>query len=160
MEADVNWTGFEALAGIWLLAVLVALQWLHARARFRQAILTLFIGTALFVTVTLFFFINRIEAYTQRAAIEFYKDLEGEDAVVVPLYFKSYAHLFYTRKQPHLPSVERHKEWLLHGDVDLPVYAISKITAEEEVLAIGTLEEIRRKNGFIFWRRIPAMDAE
>ena len=129
LDADVHWTGFEALAGVWLLGVLLAAHHLHGRRLIRQSILTLFIGTAFFVTITLYFFISRIEAYSQRAAIEFFKDRQGEAAYVVPLYYKTYAHLYYTRKRPPHDPRAHDRDWLLNGDVDQPVYAICKITA-------------------------------
>ena len=154
LDADVKWTGFEALAGFWLLGVLIASHWLHAKSLFKQSILTLFIGSGLFVTITLYFFINRIEGYSQRAAIEFYESLQGEKAYAITKNFKSYAHLFYTRKAPVTDLRSHDQKWLLEGEVDRPVYVVSKVTAEEEVLAVGTLEEIYRKNGFIFWQRI------
>ena len=158
LDAEVQWTGFEALAGFWLLGVLIVSHWLHARALFKQSILTLFIGSALFVTITLYFFINRIEGYSQRAAIEFYEQRQGEESYTIPLFFKSYAHLFYTRKQPPIHSKANDEQRLKHGEVNVSVYGVSKITAEEEVIAIGNFEEIGRKNGFIFWRRKTAED--
>jgi 4-amino-4-deoxy-L-arabinose transferase-like glycosyltransferase len=153
LEADVSWTGVEMLAGLWLLGALLAAHVLHARGRHRWSIITLFAGSALFVTLALFFFINRIEAYSQRAAIEFHKARQGEQAYVITKGFKSYAHLFYTRKPPVSDPRAHDEQWLLHGEVDRPVYVVSKITSEEEVRAIGTFEELYRSNGFIFWRR-------
>jgi hypothetical protein len=160
LDADVKWTGREAIAGFWLFGILIAAHFLHARSKFKQSILTLFIGSALFVTITLYFFINRIEAYSQRAAIEFYEKLQGEKAYAITKDFKSYAHLFYTRKQPVSDPRAHDEDWLLHGDVDRPVYVVSKITSEKEVRSIGSLEEIYRKNGFIFWKRIEAGHSE
>ena len=153
LEADVRWTGFEALAGVWLLGVLIAAHVLHGRSLFRQSILTLFIGSALFVTITLYFFINRIEAYSQRAAIEFFKERQKEEAYVITIGYKSYAHLYYTMKPPVIDPRAHDREWLLHGEVDRSVYAVSKITSVDEVLAIGTFEELYRRNGFVFWQR-------
>ena len=56
---------------------------------------------------------NRIEGYSQRAAIEFYKSNSGEDCYVQPLGFKSYAHLFYGDKQPQQNPLSYDKEWLV-----------------------------------------------
>ena len=115
----------------------------------------LFGGTALFITTTLYFFINRIEGYSQRAAIEFYEARQGEDCYVITKNFKSYAQLFYTRK-PAVEDPRAHdEEWLLNGDIDRPVYVVCKITNMEEVSAIPTLHEIGRKNGFVFFQRLP-----
>jgi len=153
LEADVAWTGLEALAGVFLLAALVAGHRLHGKGRYREAVLAVFGGGALFVTLTLFFFINRIEGYSQRAAIEFFKERQGEECHVVTWNYKSYAHLFYTRKPPVNDPRAHDGEWLLHGAVDRPVYVVCKVTSADEVAAIPTLKELYRKNGFVFFKR-------
>jgi hypothetical protein len=153
LEADVAWTGFEALAGVFLLAALVGGHWLHGKGRYRQAVLAVFGGGALFVTLTLFFFINRIEGYSQRAAIEFFKDRQGEECHLIVRNYKSYAHLFYARKSPVTDLRAWDEEWLLQGAIGRPVYVVCKVTSAEEVAAIPTLKELYRKNGFVFFKR-------
>lgn len=155
LHADVQWTGLESLAGILLGGVLLCLLALNRRGRVRQALLVLFGGTAIFITTALYFFIDRIEGYSQRAAIEFYEARQGERCYVITKEFKSYAHLFYTRKPPVSDPGAHDEEWLLHGAIDRPVYVVCKITAVEEVSAIPTLREIGRKNGFVFFQRLP-----
>ena len=155
LDADVKWTGLEALAGALLLASLLYGHVLHGKARYRESILAVFGGTALFVTVTLFFFINRIEGYSQHAAIEFFKERKGEPCYVITKNYKSYAHLFYTAKAPVNDPRSHDEEWLLYGDIDRPVYVVCKITAAEEVSGITTLTELHRKNGFVFFKRTP-----
>jgi hypothetical protein len=54
---------------------------------------SIFGGTALFITTTLYFFINRIEGYSQRAAIEFFEEQQGETCYVITKNYKSYAQL-------------------------------------------------------------------
>jgi 4-amino-4-deoxy-L-arabinose transferase-like glycosyltransferase len=155
LDAAVHWTGVEALAGALLLAVLITAHVLHGRSRVRQSLVLLFAGTVLFITTTLYFFINRIEGYSQRAAIEFFEARQGEDCYVITKNYKSYAHLFYTRK-PTVTDPRAHDEqWLLSGDIDRPVYVVCKITSVAEVSAIPTLREIGRKNGFVFFQRTP-----
>ncbi len=155
LDAAVHWTGVEALAGAILLAVLITAHVLHGRSRVRQSLVLLFAGTALFITTTLYFFINRIEGYSQRAAIEFFEARQGEDCYVITKNYKSYAHLFYTRKPPVTDPRAHDEQWLLSGDIDRPVYVVCKITSVAEVGAIPTLHEIGRKNGFVFFQRTP-----
>lgn len=155
LDAAVHWTGVEALAGALLLAVLFTAHVLHGRSRVRQSLVLLFAGTALFITTTLYFFINRIEGYSQRAAIEFFEARQGEDCYVITKNYKSYAHLFYTRKPTVTDPRARDEQWLLSGDIDRPVYVVCKITSVAEVGAIPTLHEIGRKNGFVFFQRTP-----
>ena len=151
LEADVRWTGLEALAGALLMAALLTGHVLHGKGRFREAVLVVFGGTALFVTTTLFFFINRIEGYSQRAAVEFFADKADEHCWLITKNYKSYVPEFYGRMTEPRPA----KEDLLHGPIDRPVYLSCKITAVAEVEALGTFTELYRKNGFVFWVREP-----
>lgn len=155
LDADVRWTGLEVLAGALLLGALLTAKWFHKRQRAREAVVVLFGGSALFVTVALFFFINRIEGYSQAAAIEFFKERQGEKCYVITKNYKSYAQLYYSAKPVVNDQRSRDEEWLLHGAIDRPVYVVCKITAAAEVGEISTLEELYRKNGFVFYKRSP-----
>ncbi|MBK7102368.1 MAG: glycosyltransferase family 39 protein [Flavobacteriales bacterium] len=155
LDADVHWSGIEAMAGVLLLAALAVAHWLHGRAQFRQSIVAIFGGTALFITTALYFFINRIEGYSQRAAIEFFEEQQGETCYVITKNYKSYAQLFYTRKEPVTDPRAHDEEWLLYGDIGRPVYVVCKITSADDVGSIRTLTEIQRKNGFVFFKRDP-----
>ncbi len=155
LEADVHWTGLEAIAGLLLLGALLTGHTLHGQGKYRTALLTVFTGGALFVTSTLFFFITNIEGYSQRAAIDFFEQRQGERCYVITQGYKSYAHLFYTRKPPVTDPRAHDEEWLLYGDIDRPVYVVCKITSVEEVGAVRTLQEVGRKNGFVFYVRRP-----
>lgn len=153
LEAEVNWTGLEMIPGIWLVLILfLSIKWMQKRSKFRKAVLTLFGGIAIFVTLALFFSINNIEAYSQRAAIEFFESKADEDCYIVPFGYKSYGHLFYAKKRLDKNPKTRNWEWLLK-EADKPVYVISKIQKLEELSKIKELEEIGRKNGFIFFKR-------
>lgn len=152
LDAQVHWTGWEALAGVLLLAALVAAHFLHGARRYRSGVLVTFAGGALFVTATLYAFINNIEAYSQRAAITFFTERQGERCHLATKDYKSYAPWFYGRTTGPTPP----EEVLFHGPVDRPVYLSCKVTSVEAVQALGTFTEIGRSNGFVFWRRDPA----
>lgn len=160
LDADVVWTGVEALAGIWMAVVLFFGHRYFSSGDFKRGLPVVFGGTALFVTITLFFFINNVEGYSQRAAVEFFEARAKDTADGHLNYarnrnYRSYAQLFYTRKQPPPDERAYSEDWLFHGDIDRPVYLVAKITSEEDVHAIGTFTELYRKNGFIFYRRDP-----
>jgi 4-amino-4-deoxy-L-arabinose transferase-like glycosyltransferase len=152
MDAQVHWTGFEIIPGLFLFALL-----LYSLPKFRSdawtAFRLLFLGTGVFVMLTLIFFIKRIEGYSQRAAIEFCEKRVGEDCYVITDGYKSYVHLFYTRKPKVTNPKSWDKEWLLHGEIDKDVYAITKIDRTEELESIPEFKEIGRKNGFVFYKR-------
>ncbi|MCB0697979.1 MAG: hypothetical protein KDC07_11475, partial [Chitinophagaceae bacterium] len=92
-------------------------------------------------------------AYSQRAAIEFFESLEGKDVYVKVLGYKSYAHLFYTKRMPQANPNHYNEEWLLYGDVDKPTYFICKIMNADAYRTLPQLEEIGSKNGFVFFKR-------
>ncbi|MBK7344611.1 MAG: glycosyltransferase family 39 protein [Saprospiraceae bacterium] len=153
LDADVQWTGWEALVSLCLLAVLVSSIYAFKRKDNRSGVIILFLGTAIFVFVTLIDVIRNIEGYSQRAAIEFYEARQGEDCYVQPVGFKSYAHLFYTRKSPVTNNLSYDQNWLLSGAIDKPVYFVTRVGKEDRFEAFPDIREIGRKNGFIFLKR-------
>lgn len=153
LEAEVNWTGFEIIPGLFLLALLIAtVRWFN-RGRHLRAFRWLFGGTAVFIMLTLIFFVKRIEGYSQRAAINFFEERANQDAYFITHGYKSYAHLFYTRKPPVDNEKSYDRDWLLHGDIDKDLYIVTKIHKAGDLRQIETLEEIGAENGFVFFKR-------
>ena len=160
LDADVHWNLVACSAGLFLLAALIVSHFLHTQKKYRASVITTFGGTALFVWLTLFFFINNIEGYSQRAAIDFFEARQNEKCYVITRNYKSYAQLFYTKK-PAVTNVLAYDEnWLLTGDVDRPVYVICKVTSAEEVAAEPMLKELYRKNGFVFFVRESVLEQD
>lgn len=153
LNAQVNWTGWEAVAGVILVVVLTLAIRRIRENRFDQGFSMLFLGNAVFVTATLIFFIARIEAYSQEAAIRFFENLQGKDAYVITKGYKSYAQLFYTRKQPVQNPDSYNIDWLLHGNIDKDVYIVTKINKTQELANVPDLQQIGRENGFVFYIR-------
>jgi 4-amino-4-deoxy-L-arabinose transferase-like glycosyltransferase len=151
IEADVSWTGVELLAGLSLIGAMTAAHFLHARARYRAALIATFGGTVLFIWSTLFFFIRNIEGYSQRAAVEFFEDTADERCWRLTQGYKSYVPPFYGRIMEAQPP----EDVVLRGAIDRPVYLSCKITHVQQVEAIGTFTELYRKNGFVFFVREP-----
>jgi 4-amino-4-deoxy-L-arabinose transferase-like glycosyltransferase len=149
LDAAVHWTYWDFTPGIFMLLVL----WFYFMHQRKLAIL--FFGNAIFVMLGLIFFIGNIESYSQRAAIDFFKEKAVEDCYIVTHGYKSYAHLFYARKRPVTDERSYDKAWLLSGDVDKQVYVVCKIHRVWELSAFPQLEETGRKNGFVFFKRIP-----
>ena len=155
LDAPVHWTGIEAFAGIWLL-VLLAVSHFHFRsARYRKGIIALFGGSLLFVVHILYYDVRKIERYTQGAAVDFWQAHANERCYVTTVDYKSYAPLFYARTPPHTDQRASDQGWLLHGDIDRPVYIACKITDATEVRAMPGLVELDARNGFAFFRRDP-----
>ena len=185
LEADVAWTGAEVLPAGWLAAVLGGSLWLLRRRAWEKGLAVLFGGMAGFVLLTLVFFVNKIEGYSQRAAVEFFEARQGEACYVGTLGYKSYVHLFYSRKQPpreltevspppqvpvewsweaftappqpYRPTVPAEdRTWLLQGPIDRPVYLSSKVPRAAGFLPrYPELEVLEERNGFVLMRRVP-----
>ncbi len=155
LEAEVRWTGWESAAGFLLLAVVLISVFLMRQGRLMRGVATLFLGTAVFVNLTLILFIARIEGYSQHAAVEFCRSLEGRDCYIITSGYKSYVHYFYPRILPHANPRYADKEWLLTGDIDKEAYFLTKVHRADELRNYEELEELGSKNGFVFFRRLP-----
>ncbi|UTW65084.1 glycosyltransferase family 39 protein [bacterium SCSIO 12643] len=153
MDAEINWTGLEALPGIWLIVITIAGMVLISQNKTYKGIIWLFGGTGVFVFLTLTLVITKIEAITQNAAIEFYKTKVDCDCYVVSEEYKSYAQLFYTKIPPHTNPNRLSKEWLKTGDIDKDVFFVAKITGTQYLEKLPDVELLYEKNGFTFWHR-------
>lgn len=152
LQANVPWSYSECL---WGLLYLIAI-WVCAfviRKNFKKGMIALCIVQLIIIQVTVIHFTPKIEAYSQRAAIEYFQSFKGKDVYVQVLGYKSYAHLFYTQKQPSTNPNYHNEQWLLAGPVDKPTYFICKITEADRFRAMPTLQEIGGKNGFVFFKR-------
>ncbi len=151
LQANVNWSLTEATWGlVYLIGVIISVLY---RKHFSRALILLFVVQVFIIQVTVAHFTPKIEAYSQRAAIEFFEQFQGQDVYVHVLGYKSYAHLFYTRKMPPTNSKSYKEEWLLYGDVDKPTYFICKLMNADNFRSLTQLEEIGSKNGFVFFKR-------
>jgi len=116
----------------------------------------IFATSLVFVFLTMMLITPRIESYSQRAAIEFYQSIEGENAYVATLGFKSYAHLFYAKVNEPVNKSVYEKGWLLSGNIDKKVYCIFKINRKARYLKeYPELKILYEKNGFVFSVREP-----
>ncbi len=153
LEADILWTGWESIPAVVLAAVLFFSVRFFRTANLRWGIPFLFLGTAVFVMATLVAVIRKVEGYSQAAAMEFFEQRQGEDAYVRPVGYKTYGHLFYTRKPGLTRPESLDQDWLLTGPVDKPVYFVAKVHKTDKLQVHPEIREIGRKNGFVFYRR-------
>ncbi|MGZ4079425.1 MAG: ArnT family glycosyltransferase, partial [Bacteroidia bacterium] len=154
LKANVHWTGFEWLIGAVLIIGTGIMLILISRGKTKWGIIGMFFISLFTVNMSSVVIAPRIEQYSQGAAIEFYESLQNKDCYVETIGFKSYAHLFYSRKKPQANLNSYNTDWLLKGPIDKPTYFVSKITSVEEIEKNDPeLKEIYRKNGFVFWMR-------
>ncbi len=154
LKANVFWSGWESFVGIILLACCLWGIWLLKKQKFEMGISVLFGGTALAVQLVMYVYLNNIEGYTQRTAIDFFKKMKGKDCYILNLGYRSYAQLFYFEKPQPTNPMASEQEWLMTGSTDKPVYIITKINELEEVkTSVPDAVEFERKNGFVFLKR-------
>ncbi|MBS1590044.1 MAG: glycosyltransferase family 39 protein [Bacteroidetes bacterium] len=152
LQANVSWTMWECGWGALLLVVtLIASIWMNRN--FRKGFLFFCIGQIALIQVTILHFTPKIEAYSQRSAIQFFMQFQGKDVYIQPLDYKSYAHLFYARKKPSVNKNYYKEGWLLNGKVDKPTYFICKNTAANPYRKLPQLIELGERNGFVFFQR-------
>ncbi len=157
LQAEVSWSSWESIWGLaFLIMVWVSAWWMRHQAR--KGIILLMVSSLIILELTVVRFTPRIEAYSQRAAIEYFKQIRHEDAYIHALGYKSYAPLFYGEKPPGHRPESRNEEWLLHGPIDKPVYFICKVPDKPKYEAMSGLKRIGEKNGFVFYRRDPPRD--
>ncbi len=155
----VHWSGFEFMIGlIFMAAVIVSTVYLF-KSNLLKSISIMSGGTAITLLLYSMFIIPKIEQHTQGSLINFLKSVEGEDVYVTTSGFYSYAPFFYF-KQPNDNLEKRdNKQWLITGEIDKPVYIISKIT-DTYLPLLPELTLIKEEGGYRFYRRDAIVKSE
>lgn len=159
LAANVPWSYAECLWGMgYLIAIWVAVFWMQRN--FRQGMIALCIVQLVVIQVLVLHFTPKIEAYSQRAAIDFYKSKRGKNVYIFPLGYKSFANLFYADKQPfaapgYYADGKVNEGWLLNGAIDKPAYFVVKIQSRQAFDAMPQLRCVGQENGFVFYERLP-----
>lgn len=152
LAAQLNWSYAECGWGLlYLIGVWVAV--LMMRKNMQRGMVTLGVVQIIIIQVTVLHFTPKIEAISQRAAIEYFQGFKGKDVYVHTLGYKSYAYLFYAEKMPGSNKNYYDENWLLNGPVDKPTYFISKNTGADKYRALPQLQETGASNGFVFFKR-------
>ena len=123
------------------------------RQAISKALTVLFTGTIVFIALLIIVFPYRIEKYSQRAVVDFYKSKAAEKCYVLNSGYFSYAPLFYTNK---MPDACEKPLWLLTGNIDRPFYLVLKEPHYNKWKhLIPAMKLLYKKNGFVFLARYP-----
>ncbi|MDN4166558.1 glycosyltransferase family 39 protein [Cytophagales bacterium LB-30] len=153
LSVPVVWTGFESLIGFFfIVSVIVAYIFLR-RQRTSTALLLLSYASAFTLLLYLIIVVPKIEAHSQRSAIEFYKTLQNKEVYVRTIGFKSYAQYYYSQIQPGMPQEHLDEQWLLNGPIDRPVYFVSKVHRKKKLEAYPEIKLLKEEGGFAFFKR-------
>jgi len=153
LTAPVEWGEWEWIIGLLFGGLLGVALWRLVRQRERGVVL-LFSAIPVLLWMALPVIMPKVEQYIQGAVIDFYEARQGQDIYMEPIGYKSYAHLFYFRKQPRKP-ISSEEEWLLNGPVDRPAYLVTKIDRADNYRYHPNLELIGEDSGYVFFRRKP-----
>lgn len=181
IRADVRWGGWEWLIG--LVFMVLTLYSIRKITKRHFNYLYMIFGSSLLTVYLLICFITpKIEHYSQHAAIEFQQACARHHFYMETIGYKSYAFLFYgdlTNDYKHNADFNRYykergaeleaqgesvtrsfskimMEWLLSGHIDKPACFTAKINEEERIdHDYKQLTKLYRKNGFVFYVRMP-----
>jgi hypothetical protein len=156
LAANAGWKGYEFIAGLVLLIGLTGFIWIWKKGLYEKAIMVIAATIPCFMLTAMILIVPPIEAYSQRAAIDFFSSVREEDAYLETVGYKSYAHFFYGCVKKHPNELACDEQWLLTGDIDKPVYCAIKITRKNKFMIDYPLfEYLYEKNGFVFFKRVP-----
>ncbi|MES2478221.1 MAG: glycosyltransferase family 39 protein [Bacteroidota bacterium] len=154
LQANVSWSIAESLIGlIYLIGIWVSV--LLLKSNFKKGITLLCLLQVVMIQITMLHFTPKIEAYSQGAALEFYESKKGRDVYIQVLGFRSYAYLFYAQKNVISRPEYYNQDWLLGGNVDKPVFLVTKIQDADQYRNMPKLKVLYEKNGFVFFQRLP-----
>lgn len=153
---QVNWTGFETM--FYLLLPIGVFIFLFIKSKYKEGffagIVILFVLSALSINFSLKYFAPKIDSHLQKDIVEFYKTLENKDVYCDVVGFKSYAHLFYTYKKNPANKNSLDSEWLLNGNIDKPVYFVSKSqNIEKTEKENPNIKYLKRVGGYLIYLR-------
>lgn len=153
LGANVRWTGYEGLIGVFLLAGTI-LSILLFRKNREKGLAILFGTSLVFVWLTILLYPYKIEQYTQRAAIDFFKSKATEKCYILNAGYFTYAPAFYSNR---LPDDYKRPMWLLTGDIDRPLYLVLKEPHYEQWKRLVTnMKVVEKKNGWVVLERLPS----
>jgi len=132
LKANVQWSTFDGIPGLILIIGLITLLILRRRAITQWMVLAVTMMT--FIISMVIIFPRKVEGYSQNALIGMCKSMKGKQVYFKPHGFHSYAHLFYSEKQPGGKDYNYIWNFLELQWNDHPIYLVTKKGEEEEIL--------------------------
>ena len=156
MRLDIPWHWWQGIPGIVLIIASITAWSYWRKAEPWKTAQTIFAGGAVFITFSLLTCVGSLERYSQYGMIEFYESKIGENCQIKPIGFKTYAHLFYTRKSP---ACDLEPAGGFAGpaanDSGRKTYLVAKISNLQEVAEWPGCRELYRNGGYVFFEHMP-----
>jgi len=122
LKNHVEWVGIEFLIGVFITTgIFVSIYYMKPKFNNKGNIF-LFATTTIFIFATIVGISPKIEAYSQRKNIEFFKSLQGKPCIMGTLGYKSYAPYFYGNQLPQLNVNQKDIVNVLNTQNLLPIY--------------------------------------
>ena len=155
LNAVVEWNYIYIVPGLLFFGGFIFSAICFYKSDYTKGLISVCLASTLMVQFFLTIFTPKIEQYTQHAAIEFFESLKGKDVYMKALGYKSYAPFFYAEVLPAKRKEAADENWLINGEVDKPVYLVTRLDRKNEVLLKygKNLKILYEKNGFIFMER-------
>lgn len=154
--APVSWHWLLGLVGIVFLTGFGLSLYYYRKKNMAIGISIGAVTMLIWLNLVNYFFVPRIQQYSQGPPVQFFIEKSNKNAYLHTWKYKSYAHYFYGKRPIDYPENARNQEWLLKGDIDKPVYVVSKSNNAKE------LEEycpdciiLQKKWGFYMYSRTP-----
>ena len=148
LQADAGWNGYEWLIATVPLAIIFLISRFYRRRQLLHYALSSLAGVCVFTMLATVVVVGRVEAYSQRAAIEFFESKNSENCYILTMYYKSYAQYFYGKTRN---SMSEGLNRLQNGDNSVPIYISTKNIYKDRILKdYPQLKILYEKNGFVF----------
>jgi 4-amino-4-deoxy-L-arabinose transferase-like glycosyltransferase len=132
LNARVHWSILDILPGLILLTGILLMLFLKRKSTTQW--ISLAVIMILFIISSLWIYPRKVEMYSQNALINICKSMKGKKAYFNVQYFNSYAHLFYSEKQPGGADNNYIWNFLELELMDHPIYLVTKKGRETEIL--------------------------
>jgi hypothetical protein len=150
----VDWTPLDFLPGILFFVGIGFSFYFINKIKFAEHLSFHAILLSLVLISATLTIVPKIEHHSQRPAIDFFKKLKNKNVYVFPVGYKSYAHWYYFEVPNSKNDIRKNEETLLYGNLDKPVYFITKINCDFLDNKPELVEKISQKGGFKFYKRI------
>ena len=152
--AQVDWPWYTLIPSIWMFGLISTFLVIIAKRKVRSLNILL-IGHVIWIQTALYFYVGRVEAYSQKANIEFFKSKSKENAYLATYKYKSYAPYFYGQTQPE--NRFGNSRYLNDEALDRELFISVRIDKKDEFeLNFPKAKKLYEENGFLFYQFKPS----
>jgi 4-amino-4-deoxy-L-arabinose transferase-like glycosyltransferase len=154
LQTSVDWSGKEFVIGLLFLSGwAISAYFIYVRQMLKSVFV---IAGTMMITLlmTTYYILPGIEEFTQGTVIKFYQSIKDEDAYIESYGYKSYAQYFYADQKFGKDEKRKDQNYLLNGDIEKPVYLVTKSTNRELDSHPG-FKLIKADGGFRMYKREP-----